>query len=109
MANRLGEKVKKYVRLGLKAGVVAGTLGGAALGVKTTKDEYSKIRENERQQAISDIGNIASEAGLRKLSGEGTETGVDSRGNIFGTGGITAGQGVVSNPNLRRGAQGQLP
>ena len=109
MAIRLGEKTKKFVRLGLKAGVVAGALGSAALGVKSTKDEYSKLRDNERKQAISDIGTLAGEAGLRKLSGEGTETGVDSRGNIFGTGGITAGQGVVSNPDLRRGAQGQLP
>ena len=46
---------------------------------------------------------------MKKLAGEGTATATDSMGNIFGSGGITAGQGVVSNPNLRRGTQGTLP
>jgi len=121
MANRLGQKVKKYVRLGLKAGVVAGALGSAALGVKSTKDEYGKLRENERKQAISDIGTLAGEAGLKKMGGGGLPTasggvavggnviGADSSGNIMFGAGVQAGQGVVSNPNLRRGAQGQLP
>jgi len=121
MANRLGQKVKKYVRLGLKAGVVAGALGSAALGVKSTKDEYGKLRENERKQAISDIGTLAGEAGLKKMGGGGLPTasggvavggnviGADSAGNIIYGAGIQAGRGVVANPNIVVGRGKDLP
>lgn len=113
MSIRLGHKSKKFVRLGLKAAVGVGAVGAAALGVKTTKDEFQKQKDAEFSRArgalAGDLQSLKTQAGLKKLAGEGTETGVDSEGNIFGSGGIVAGQGVVSNPNIRRGAQGQLP
>tara|TARA_Y100000592_G_C5479659_1_gene324527 strand:+ start:3889 stop:4560 length:672 start_codon:yes stop_codon:yes gene_type:complete len=113
MSIRLGQKTKKFVRLGLKTAVGVGAVGAAALGVKTTKDEYAKQKDAEfsraRNQLAGDLQSLKTEAGLKKLTGEGTETGTDSQGNIFGTGGITAGRGVVANPNIVKGAQGQLP
>lgn len=109
----MGHKSKKFVRLGLKAAVGVGAVGAAALGVKTTKDEFQKQKDAEfsraRNELAGDLQSLKTQAGLKKLAGEGTETGVDSEGNIFGSGGIVAGQGVVSNPNIVKGAQGQLP
>lgn len=109
MGLRLGEKSKRFVRFGLKAGVVA----GAALGVKHTKDEYEKLKDDERSRAVGlglgDLKSLSDEAGLKKM-GEGTQVvGVDASGNIYGGAGVVAGQGVVANPNIRKGAQGQLP
>ena len=110
MGERLGQKVKKFARLGLKASVVAGSL---ALGAKSTKGEYEKLKDQERSAAvgrgIGDLKSLSDEAGLKKM-GQGTQViGADAGGNIFGGAGVVAGQGVVANPNLRRGAQGQLP
>jgi hypothetical protein len=125
MGIRLGQKSKKFLRLGLKAGVAAGALGGAALGVKTTKDEYAKQKDAEFSRArgaiAGDLQSLKTEAGLKKMGGGGLPTasggvavggnviGADSSGNIMFGAGVQAGQGVVANPNLRRGAQGQLP
>jgi len=113
MSNRLGQKSKRFLRLGLKAGVAAGALGGAALGVKSTKDEYQKQKEAEfsraRGELAGDLQSLKTGAGLKKM-GTGTQVvGHDAQGNIYGGAGVQAGQGVVANPNLRRGAQGQLP
>tara|TARA_R110000823_G_scaffold241152_1_gene365899 strand:+ start:126 stop:776 length:651 start_codon:yes stop_codon:yes gene_type:complete len=109
MGFRLGQKQKKFVRLGLKAGVLV----GAALGAKQTKDEYGKQKTAEFDRArgalSGDLQSLGKDAGLKKLAGEGTATGTDSQGNIFGSGGITAGQGVEANPNIRIGARGTLP
>lgn len=125
MSIRLGQKTKKFIRLGLKAGVAAGALGGAALGVKTTKDEYAKQKDAEfsraRNQLAGDLQSLKTDAGLKKMGGGGLPTasggvavggnviGADSSGNIIFGAGVQAGQGVVANPNIRRGAQGQLP
>ena len=109
---RLGHKqskghsrFKKFV-----AGSVA--LGGLALGIKGDQ-EIKKAKndafEYSRSQVSGDLQSLSREAGLKKLAGEGTATGTDSMGNIFGSGGITAGQGVVSNPNIVKGSQGTLP
>lgn len=109
---RLGHKqskghsrFKKFV-----AGSVA--LGGLALGIKGDQ-EIKKAKndafEYSKSQAGGDLRSLSAEAGLKKLAGEGTATGTDSMGNIFGSGGIVAGQGVVANPNIRKGSQGTLP
>ena len=109
MVSRIGQKVKNFSRIGLKAGVLV----GAALGAKHTKDEYGKQKTAEFDRArgalSSDLQSLKTGAGLNKLAGEGTATGTDSQGNIFGSGGIVAGQGVVSNPNIVIGARGTLP
>ena len=121
MAERLGQKVKRFGRLGLKAGVVV----GAVLGAKHTKDEYQKQKDAEfsraRGQLADDLQSLKVEAGLKKNEGGGLPTssggvavggnviGADSAGNIIYGAGIQAGQGVEANPNIRRGAQGQLP
>ena len=109
MVSRIGQKVKNFSRIGLKAGVLV----GAALGAKHTKDEYGKQKTAEFDRArgalSGDLQSLGKDAGLKKLAGEGTATGTDSQGNIFGSGGITAGQGVEANPNIRIGARGTLP
>ena len=110
MGERLGQKVKNFARLGIKAGVV---IGGLALGVKSTKGEYEKLKDQERSAAvgrgIGDLKSLSDEAGLKPM-GQGTQViGADAGGNIFGGAGVVAGQGVVANPNIRKGAQGQLP
>ena len=125
MSVRLGQKTKKFVRLGLKAGVAAGALGGAALGVKSTKDEYQKQKDNEfsraRGELAGDLQSLKRDAGLKAMGGGGLPTasggvaqggnvvGADSSGNIIFGAGVQAGQGVVANPNLRMGAQATLP
>lgn len=113
MSNRLGQKSKRFLRLGLKAGVAAGALGGAALGVKSTKDEYQKQKEAEfsraRGELAGDLQSLKTEAGLKKMGTGSQVIGADASGNIYGGAGVQAGQGVVANPNLRMGAQGQLP
>tara|TARA_S200002703_G_scaffold113403_1_gene98905 strand:- start:1019 stop:1720 length:702 start_codon:yes stop_codon:yes gene_type:complete len=125
MGFRLGQKQKKFLRLGAKAGVAAGALGGAALGVKTTKDEYQKQKDAEfsraRGELAGDLQSLKTEAGLKKMGGGGLPTasggvavggnviGADSSGNIMFGAGVQAGRGVVANPNIRRGAQEQLP
>lgn len=109
MTERLGQKVRRFGRLGIKAGVVV----GAVLGAKHTKDEYQKQKDAEfsraRETLAGDLQSLKTGAGLKKM-GTGTEVvGHDASGNIYGGAGIQAGQGVVANPNIRRGAQAQLP
>ena len=62
MSIRLGHKTKRFVRLGLKAGVAAGALGGAALGVKQSKTEFDKYKESEQQRQREE--NVAVFAGI---------------------------------------------
>src|SRR6056300_423991 len=121
MSIRLGQKTKRFVRLGLKTAVGVGAVGAAALGVKTTKDEYQKQKEVEfsraRGELAGDLQSLKTEAGLKKMGGGGLPTasgggnviGHDSSGNIIFGAGITAGRGVVANPNIVKSAQGQLP
>jgi len=125
MTQRLGQKTKRFVRLGLKTAVGVGAVGAAALGVKTTKDEYQKQKEAEYSRArgalAGDLQSLKTEAGLKKMGGGGLPTasggvasggnviGHDSEGNIIFGAGITAGRGVVANPNIVKSAQGQLP
>lgn len=125
MSIRLGQKTKRFVRLGLKTAVGVGAVGAAALGVKSTKDEYQKQKDAEfsraRGQLAGDLQSLKTEAGLKKMEGGGLPSasggvavggnviGADSSGNIIFGAGVQAGQGVVANPNIRRGAQGQLP
>lgn len=105
---RLGHKqskghsrFKKFI-----AGSVA--LGGLALGVKADQ-EIKKAKNDQFELSRGNFADLSSEAGLKKM-GTGTEVvGVDARGNIYGGAGVQAGQGVEANPNIRRGAQGQLP
>jgi hypothetical protein len=109
MAERLGQKVKRFGRLGIKAGVVVGTV----LGAKHTKDEYQKQKDAEfsraRGELAGDLQSLKTEAGLKKM-GTGTEVvGHDASGNIYGGAGVQAGRGVEANPNIVRSAQGQLP
>ena len=109
MAERLGQKVKRFGRLGIKAGVVVGTV----LGAKHTKDEYQKQKDAEfsraRGELAGDLQSLKTEAGLKKM-GTGTEVvGHDASGNIYGGAGVQAGRGVEANPNIVKSAQGQLP
>ena len=109
MAERLGQKVKRFGRLGIKAGVVV----GAVLGAKHTKDEYQKQKDAEFSRArgaiAGDLQSLKTEAGLKKM-GTGTEVvGHDASGNIYGGAGITAGRGVVANPNIVIGRGRDLP
>tara|TARA_R110000765_G_scaffold70333_1_gene136473 strand:+ start:122 stop:772 length:651 start_codon:yes stop_codon:yes gene_type:complete len=109
MVSRIGQKVKNFSRIGLKAGVLV----GAALGAKHTKDEYGKQKTAEFDRArgalSGDLQSLGKDAGLKKM-GTGTEVvGADARGNIYGGAGIVAGQGVEANPNIRIGARGTLP
>jgi hypothetical protein len=113
MSIRLGQKTKRFVRLGLKTAVGVGAVGAAALGVKSTKDEYQKQKDAEfsraRGQLAGDLQSLKTEAGLKKM-GTGTQVvGHDARGNIYGGAGVQAGQSVVANPDIVKGAQGQLP
>jgi hypothetical protein len=121
MAERLGQKVKRFGRLGLKAGVVV----GAVLGAKHTKDEYKKQKDAEfsraRNQLADDLQSLKVEAGLKKNEGGGLPTssggvavggnviGADSAGNIIYGAGIQAGRGVVANPNIVVGRGKDLP
>ena len=51
---KLGNKIKRGVRLGLKGGVVAGTLLGAGLGVKQEYDgQKGDIRRDNRATLLS--------------------------------------------------------
>ena len=125
MSIRLGQKTKRFVRLGLKTAVGVGAIGSAALGVKTTKDEYQKQKEVEysraRGELAGDLQSLKREAGLKKMGGGGLPTasggvavggnviGADSEGNIIFGAGVQAGRGVEANPNIIRSAQGQLP
>ena len=109
MAERLGQKVKRFGRLGIKAGVVVGTV----LGAKHTKDEYQKQKDAEfsraRGELAGDLQSLKTEAGLKKM-GTGTEVvGHDASGNIYGGAGVQAGRGVEANPNIIRSAQATLP
>ena len=109
MVSRIGQKVKNFSRIGLKAGVLV----GAALGAKHTKDEYGKQKTAEFDRAkgalSADLQSLGKDAGLKKM-GTGSEVvGADARGNIYGGAGIVAGQGVEANPDIRIGARGTLP
>jgi hypothetical protein len=121
MAERLGQKVKRFGRLGIKAGVVVGTV----LGAKHTKDEYQKQKDAEfsraRNELAGDLQSLKTEAGLKKMGGGGLPTasggvavggnviGADSSGNIIFGAGVQAGRGVEANPNIVRSAQATLP
>lgn len=126
MGLRLGEKSKRFLRFGAKAGVLTGAVVGAGLGIKSKgQSEINKLREDELNRKKSflagDLQSLKNEAGLKAMGGGGLPTasggvaqggnviGADSSGNIIFGAGVQAGQGVVANPNLRRGAQGQLP
>ena len=85
---------KQSLKSGFKKGAaIAGALAVGALGVKGVKQEVG------HQQSINKADNKATLAGIASqqspLKGQGTATGTDSQGNIYGTGGITAGSGVV--------------
>lgn len=75
---------------------------------KKTKKKDAEF-SRARNELAGDLQSLKGEAGLKKM-GEGTQVvGHDASGNIYGGAGIQAGQGVEANPNIRRGAQGQLP
>jgi hypothetical protein len=109
MAERLGQKVKRFGRLGIKAGVVVGTV----LGAKHTKDEYQKQKDAEfsraRGELAGDLQSLKTEAGLKKMGGGTEVVGHDASGNIYGGAGVQAGRGVEANPNIVRSAQATLP
>ena len=94
MGIRLGHKAKRFVRLGLKAGIVAGSLGGAALGVKQSKSEFDKYKESEqqrqREENVSTFAGIAADSkkriGAQRVDQEGTEIIKRTRGGVFGEG-----------------------
>ena len=94
MGIRLGHKAKRFVRLGLKAGIVAGSLGGAALGVKQSKSEFDKYKESEqqrqREENVATFAGIAADSkkriGAQRVDQEGTEIIKRTRGGVFGEG-----------------------
>ena len=94
MGFRLGHKAKRFVRLGLKAGVVAGALGGAALGVKTSKNEFDKYKDSEqqrqREENVATFAGIAADSkkriGAQRVDQQGTEIITRTRGGVFGGG-----------------------
>jgi hypothetical protein len=94
MSIRLGQKTKKFVRLGLKAGVAAGALGGAALGVKQSNNEFDKYKESEqqrqREENVAVFAGIAADSkkriGAQPVSQSGEEILKRTRGGVFGAG-----------------------
>jgi len=94
MGFRLGQKQKKFVRLGLKAGVVAGSLGSAALGVKKTQSEFDKYKDSEqqkqREENVAVFAGIAADSkkriGAQRVSQSGEEILKRTRGGVFGAG-----------------------
>lgn len=94
MGFRLGQKQKKFVRLGLKAGVAAGALGGAALGVKKSQSEFDKYKESEqqrqREENVAVFAGIAADSkkriGAQPVSQSGEEIIKRTRGGVFGEG-----------------------
>ena len=94
MGFRLGQKTKKFVRLGLKAGIVAGSIGSAALGVKKTQSEFDKYKESEqqrqREENVATFAGIAADSkkriGAQPVSQSGEEIITRTRGGVFGGG-----------------------
>ena len=94
MGFRLGQKTKKFVRLGLKAGIVAGSIGSAALGVKKTQSEFDKYKESEqqrqREENVATFAGIAADSkkriGAQRVSQSGEEIITRTRGGVFGGG-----------------------
>ena len=94
MGFRLGQKTKKFVRLGLKAGIVAGSIGSAALGVKKTQSEFDKYKESEqqrqREENVASFSGIAADSkkriGAQPVSQSGEEIITRTRGGVFGGG-----------------------
>ena len=94
MGFRLGQKTKKFVRLGLKAGIVAGSIGSAALGVKKTQSEFDKYKDSEqqrqREENVATFAGIAADSkkriGAQRVDQQGTEIITRTRGGVFGGG-----------------------